>query len=656
MAPRSPSFLLLLFFFLSSSTILHVHPQQPYEGLATTDCENPHNSTSLLGYFCAPRSPSCSTYLTFRALPPYDSVAAVSSLLAANPSLLSQSNSLPSASSAFPIGAKLSVPVACSCSDGYYQSDAPYTVKGGDTAFLIANNTFQALSTCQAITARNLNNISSTGFVLSGANITVPLRCACPSSNQTRNGVKYLMSYLVDPGDTIYIISRMFGVQQQSILDANALSNSNNIYPFTTLLIPLSNPPNASQLISASPPPPPLTAASPPTHKSSKRGWIFAVAGVAAAALVVAAAAPLVLAILKASKKRTYGGIRADESKINYKDDRGSTPPAIVTADNADSSSDIRSRISGIRPSLKIYKFRDLKTATENFSSERQIDGGSSYRAVLDGEAVAVRKVDGDVTAQISVLKQISHFNLNKLHGLCFNKGYWYLVHEQAQNGRLSKWLFKSSDGFSAALNWRRRVLVALDVAEGLHYLHSFCKPAYVHMDICCTNILLDSNFRAKISNFSRARPAQEEEGDFALTTHIVGKSSHMAPEYIEHGLVSPKIDVYAFGVVLMEMITGREASEVGRDAVTELLRGGETVAGEEIKGFIDQSLEWNYTVDSAMFMVELIEKCLRRDARSRPSMGEVAQSLSKVSAMLESWNSSSDSQSFSSGRESLAR
>jgi hypothetical protein len=125
------SFLLIL----TSSPL--VSSQQPYEGLYTTDCSTPHNSSSLLGYFCNGNSTSCNSYITFHPTSPYNTTAAISSLLNVNASLISLSN--------LNSNSMLVIPLDCSCSGGYYQFNATYSVQSGDTGLIIANNTYQVI-------------------------------------------------------------------------------------------------------------------------------------------------------------------------------------------------------------------------------------------------------------------------------------------------------------------------------------------------------------------------------------------------------------------------------------------------------------------------------------------------------------------------------
>lgn len=120
------------------------------------------------------------------------------------------------------------------------------------------------------------------------------------------------------------------------------------------------------------------------------------------------------------------------------------------------------------------------------------------------------------------------------------------------ENGSLKEWLQnKSCQKFQV---WGYRIHIALDVANGLHYLHNFTTPAYVHKDICSDNVLLDRDLRAKISNFSLARSAEREDSRKSSMWSSLGTKGYKAPEYIEYGLVTPEMDIYAFGVLLLEL------------------------------------------------------------------------------------------------------
>ena len=209
-----------------SSSIL---AQQSYVGKGTTDC-NANNLSSVLGYSCNGVNASCLAFLIFRSEPPYNNVSSISDLLGSDPSQVAQINSVDETAT-FETRKMVIVPVNCSCSGEYSQANTSYVVQHEDTYFLIANNTFQGLSTCQAL--RSQRN-SLTTNIYTGMKLTVPLRCACPTKNQSDMGVKYLISYLIASGDYVSRVSVGFDVDTGMTLEANELSEERP--PFIPLL------------------------------------------------------------------------------------------------------------------------------------------------------------------------------------------------------------------------------------------------------------------------------------------------------------------------------------------------------------------------------------------------------------------------------------
>lgn len=619
---------------LVSSSFSLIHAQQPYARKATTNCQIADNSTSVLGYTYNGISPSCQAYLTFRSQPPFDSVSSISNLLAADPSELSQLNSVP-VDTTFEPDKMVLVPVNCSTSGSgpYYQANASYVVQSGDGFFVIANSTFQGLSTCQALQAQN--NVTATNLSI-GMRISVPLRCACPTKTQSDVGAKYLLSYLVTRGQDVQTLSNIFGMDTGRILEANGLSIEDPvIYPFTTLLIPLQNPPSTNQTIqpptSAPPPPPPPV---PSSSDSSDKTWIYVVAGVLGGlSLLFVIGAVIFFVFFRKSRKKFDKPIIASESFEAIEK---------PTEKKLEEESEFFDSVSAIAQSLKVYSFEDLQSATENFSPSCWING-SVYRGTINGDFAAIKKINGDVSKEISILNKINHFNLIRLSGVCFNDGNWYLVYEYAVNGPLSEWIYNNNNSNQKFLTWTQRIQIALDVATGLNYLHGYAFPPYVHKDIKSSNVLLDSDYRAKIVNFNLSRAADGEDGEFVLTRHIVGTKGYMAPEYLENGMISPKLDVYSFGILMLEILTGKAVSSLYEGANTDLsdvlipilhVEDGK----ESLSNFMDSSLQGNYPPDLAIFMARLIDSCIEKDPSGRPNMDKIVQSLSRTMNTSLSW------------------
>ncbi|KAJ6675714.1 LYSM-DOMAIN RECEPTOR-LIKE KINASE-RELATED [Salix viminalis] len=185
--------------------------------------------------------------------------------------------------------------------------------------------------------------------------------------------------------------------------------------------------------------------------------------------------------------------------------------------------------------------------------------------------------------------------------------------------------------------NWAQRIRIALDVANGLYYLHSFTEPAYVHQDIKSSNVMLNDNLRAKIANFSLARAATSA----AMTKHVVGSIGYMAPEYVREGQVTPKIDVYAFGVVLLEMITGKDAVFTQDDR--EVLLSTAIVSIMENKNpeveldfSVDPALKGSCRTDFALCLAKVSVACLIKEPARRPGMEEVVSILLKIQANVQ--------------------
>ncbi|XVE90342.1 hypothetical protein DITRI_Ditri20bG0069900 [Diplodiscus trichospermus] len=247
--------------FLLLPLLLHLgftQAQQNYVNNKQLDCENPANDNNITrGYSCNGKQRSCQSYITFRAEPPYYTTAvSIGYLLEAQPTQISALNNLSTDVSPIPAKSMVVVPVNCSrfsdSNGSYYQHNASYTIKfASETYFSISNDTYQGLTTCQAMEAQNPIDYRELKV---NETLLVPLRCACPTARQTQAGAKYLLSYLVTWGDTIPSIAKTFGADEKSVLDANELAEGDIIFPFTPILVPLSKEPAKIGLSHGSPP------------------------------------------------------------------------------------------------------------------------------------------------------------------------------------------------------------------------------------------------------------------------------------------------------------------------------------------------------------------------------------------------------------------
>ncbi|KAF8014968.1 hypothetical protein BT93_H0689 [Corymbia citriodora subsp. variegata] len=486
-----------------------------------------------------------------------------------------------------------------------------------------------------------------------GMNLTVPVRCACPTANQTSAGAKYMLTYLVTWHDTISDIAGRFGVSVQSVLDANELTESSVIYPFTPILVPLSKEPTAILMTSLPASPPETPPAPAGGNSGSSKKWVFVGVGVGGGGLAIALVALALWLFCYKRKQSKSSSLTPKKFSETSPTDYASVP--VKDGSFTGFSSGIRAAID----TLTVYTFQDLQAATGFFSKENKIKG-SVYRGKFKNDDAAVKVLKGDVSSEINILRQINHSNIIRLSGFCVHEGNTYLVYEYAENGSLSDWLHSKKFESYSVLSWKQRVQVAYHVADALNYLHNYTNPPYIHKNLKSSNVLIDANFRAMVANFGLARVAEDsEEGGLQMTRHVVGTQGYMAPEYIENGVITPKLDVFALGVVMSELLSGREAAgdskngeELLSAAIKRVLHGDRV--RENLRGFIDPSLKDEYPLDLAFSMAELAKRCVADDLNARPEMAEVFMTLSKIHSSSLDWDPSDEldrSRSTSHGR-----
>ncbi|KAL4638303.1 hypothetical protein ACB092_03G137100 [Castanea dentata] len=294
----------------------------------------------------------------------------------------------------------------------------------------------------------------------------------------------------------------------------------------------------------------------------------------------------------------------------------------------------------GLGNSRSWFTYEELVKATNRFSDENLLgEGGfgSVYKGYLpDGREVAVKqlKIGGgqgerEFKAEVEIISRIHHRHLVSLVGYCISDNRRLLVYDYVPNNTL---YFHLHGEGRPVLDWATRVKVAAGAARGLAYLHEDCHPRIIHRDIKSSNILLDSNFEAQVSDFGLAKLAID--ANTHITTRVMGTFGYMAPEYASSGKLTDKSDVYSFGVVLLELITGRKpvdtSQPLGDESLVEWARPLLTSAldNEEFIDLADPRLEMNY-VESEMFrMIEVAAACVRHSAAKRPRMGQVVRAF----------------------------
>ncbi|KAI7740930.1 hypothetical protein M8C21_033057 [Ambrosia artemisiifolia] len=635
-------------------TFIHsYHAQQTYVNNTQLDCSD--TSTTAYGYTCNGPT-TCLSYLTFRSQPPYTAPTTIATLLNSDPTTITSLNNFSSISATIPTDTFVVVPISnCSCSDGgWYQHNASYVVQGDDNYFTLANNTYQGLTTCQAMMKNNPYDLRG---LEDGDKLTVPIRCACPTAKQTAVGIRYLLTFLITWGNTVEYMAELFKVDVQSILDANTILENDIIFPFTPILIPLTTELLIfnNSAMPAPPPAPPVIPVAPSEDgtSGSSNKWVFVGVGIGVGLLVIVLLSRvLVLCFRKRKIQQQQHGLPT-------------TKHSSITALFQTESSSWLVSSEGVRiaiGSLTVYKYEELQKATSDFSEENKVKG-HVYRGIFNGDYVAVKIMNGDVSGEINILKQINHSNIIRLYGLCLHEENTYLVYEFAENCSLSDWLHSTTKDtkYDSVLDWKQRVQIAHDIADGLNYLHNFITPPYIHKNLNSSNVLLDMHMRAKITKFGLARSMEETDNrKLQLTRHVVGTYGYMPPEYIENGLITHKMDVFALGVLILELLSGKEAAarsvEGGDDAndvaeleerllsemVKEVVRGGDDVR-EKLAAFMDDRLIGEYPVEMAYSMAHIASKCVAADLNDRPSVSEVFAILSTILSSSLDWDPSDE-------------
>lgn len=286
----------------------------------------------------------------------------------------------------------------------------------------------------------------------------------------------------------------------------------------------------------------------------------------------------------------------------------------------------------------KWYGFRELQTATNQFSDENVIgEGGYGvvYRGVLhDGSVVAIKNLSNkrghaeqEFKVEVEAIGKVRHKNLVGLIGYCAEGTERLLVYEYIDNGNLEQWLH-GDVGPVSPLTWEIRMKIAIGASRGLAYLHEGLEPKVVHRDVKSSNILLDRKWNAKVSDFGLAKLLGSEESH--VTTRVMGTFGYVSPDYASTGMLNESNDVYSFGVLLMEIITGRSPVDYSRPP-------GETNLVDWFKGMI-ASHRGEELVDSligvpppsrALKRILLVcLRCIDMDANKRPKMGQIVHML----------------------------
>ncbi|MBA0590324.1 hypothetical protein Gorai_019037, partial [Gossypium raimondii] len=297
-----------------------------------------------------------------------------------------------------------------------------------------------------------------------------------------------------------------------------------------------------------------------------------------------------------------------------------------------------------------VISIQVLRNVTNNFSEENILGQGGFgvvYKGELhDGTKIAVKRMESGVISgkgstefmsEIAVLTKVRHRHLVALLGYCLDGNEKLLVYEYMPQGTLSRHIFNWEEEGLKPLEWTKRLTIALDVARGVEYLHGLAHQSFIHRDLKPSNILLGDDMRAKVADFGLVRLAPE--GKASIETRIAGTFGYLAPEYAVTGRVTTKVDVFSFGVILMELITGRKALDESQPEesihlVTWFKRMH--INKDSFRKAIDPTIDLNEeTLASISTVAELAGHCCAREPYQRPDMGHA---VNVLSSLVELW------------------
>uniref|UniRef100_A0A6N2KDN9 non-specific serine/threonine protein kinase n=1 Tax=Salix viminalis TaxID=40686 RepID=A0A6N2KDN9_SALVM len=434
---------------------------------------------------------------------------------------------------------------------------------------------------------------------------------------------------------------------------------------------PPSNSPSPNKGIDSSP------MNSSGTTKPKMSALVAVIAPVASVAVIAILVIPLSIYCYK-KRKDTFQALSSLVIHPRDPSDSDSTVKVVIAHDTNGSASTITGNGSASRTSSStgeshvieagnlVISVQVLRNVTKNFASVNELGRGGFgvvYKGELDdGTKIAVKRMEAGVIsskgldefqAEIAVLSKVRHRHLVSLLGYSIEGCERILVYEYMPQGALSRHLFLWKSLKLEPLSWKRRLNIALDVARGMEYLHSLAHRSFIHRDLKSSNILLGDDFRAKVSDFGLVKLAPD--GQKSLVTRLAGTFGYLAPEYaltnslLHYGVllngvcvtgkITTKADVFSFGVVLMELLTGLMALDEDRPEESQFLAAWFwQIRSDKLKlrAAIDPALDAkDETFESIFIVAELAGHCTAREPKQRPDMGHA---VNVLGPLVEKW------------------
>uniref|UniRef100_J3L437 non-specific serine/threonine protein kinase n=1 Tax=Oryza brachyantha TaxID=4533 RepID=J3L437_ORYBR len=313
-------------------------------------------------------------------------------------------------------------------------------------------------------------------------------------------------------------------------------------------------------------------------------------------------------------------------------------PPGVPTLPSS-GASESASALPGIVVTGGAFGYDELSAAADGFSESNLLGQGGFgqvYKGTVRGQEVAIKKLrsgsgqgEREFRAEVEIISRVHHKNLVSLVGYCIYGEQRLLVYEYVPNKTLEFHLHGSG---RPALDWPRRWKIAVGSAKGLAYLHEDCHPKIIHRDIKAANILLDYTFEPKVADFGLAKYQAAEQT--AVSTRVMGTFGYLAPEYAATGKVNDRSDVFSFGVMLLELITGKKPIMMSHgDQPDTLVAWAKPLLGRAVDEgifdeLVDPRLENNFDSYDMERLIACAAAAVRHTARSRPRMSQIVRYL----------------------------
>ncbi|KAF5182957.1 Receptor-like kinase lip2 [Thalictrum thalictroides] len=322
----------------------------------------------------------------------------------------------------------------------------------------------------------------------------------------------------------------------------------------------------------------------------------------------------------------------------------------LSTRISIDASPDVKTRCIyggrlGLIPQSKfkgvqVFTYKELEFATEGFSGTNVIGNGrvgDVYKGILsDGTVAAIKRLhregkqgEREFRTEVDLLSRLHSPYLVELLGYCADQHHRLLIFEFMPNGSLQQHLHPAHKQ-SQPLNWGTRLRIALDCARALEFLHEHTVPPVIHRDFKCNNVVLDHNFRAKLSDLGSSKACVDKING-QMSTLLLGTTGYIAPEYASTGRMTTKSDVYSYGVVLLELLTGRVPIDTKRPPGEHILVSWalpRLTNREKVEEMVDPALQGQFSKKELIQVAAIAAVCVQHEADYRPFITDVVQSL----------------------------